>query len=404
MKRFGFRVEINAGALGWVDITADVRGDLAVTRGLTAEGRRADPGKLSFTIDNRAGRYSPRNPASDLYGYIGRNTPVRARAALAGDSFGRTISGGWGSTDGAMTPYAWSTFGAGGSVLGGDWTVSGGMGRVFVPAVGAYRAAWLSTLSVADAAVTVTSDTFIGSVAGGPVEPVAVLLRMQSVSSYYMARVEVDASEAVTLKLYDPAGAVLASAPVPSITWAGQPIRLSAVIAGDQLAASVWDPAVTGEPGAWQVRGSAPILTAGGIGLRGGVGAGNTNTLPVEFRFGDLDISVGRFHGEIPSWPPRWSLSGKDRWVNVDAGGLLRRFRQGDQPARSPLRRTIEGSGPVAYWPGEDGELAEQAGSVTSGLSPLLVSGAVAFKAVAAYTTFTGSTTVYGTTALPDLA
>ncbi|MDG4809945.1 hypothetical protein O7634_24605 [Micromonospora sp. WMMD1120] len=200
MKRWQYRVEIYAGpTLGWVNITADVRGSLSITRGRSGEGYRADPGKCGFRLDNRTGRYSPRNPLSDLYGLIGKNTLVRVSAGPIGGSL------------------------------------------------------------------------------------------------------------------------------------------------------------------------------------------------------------VGRFFGEIPSWPPRWSLSGADRYVDLDAAGLLRRFRQGDQPVLSPMRRTIEGSNPVAYWPGEDGELSGQAGAATSGLSPLVASGSVEFKPVENYT-FAASSTVFGTTALADLA
>lgn len=200
MKRWQFRVEIYAGSvLGWVDITDDVRGDLSISRGRSSEGYRADPGKCGFRLDNRSGRYSPRNPASDLYGLIGKNTLVRVSAGPIGGSL------------------------------------------------------------------------------------------------------------------------------------------------------------------------------------------------------------VGRFFGEIPSWPPRWSLSGADRYVDLDAAGVLRRFRQGDQPVLSPMRRTIEASNPVAYWPGEDGVLSGQAGSATSGMAPLTTTGTVTFKAVDDYV-FATSATVFGTTALPDLA
>ncbi|MGA5306521.1 hypothetical protein [Micromonospora taraxaci] len=199
MKRWQFRVEIYAGTLGWVDITDDVRGGLSITRGRSGEGYRADPGKCGFRLDNRSGRYSPRNPLSDLYGLIGKNTLIRVSAGPIGGSL------------------------------------------------------------------------------------------------------------------------------------------------------------------------------------------------------------VGRFFGEVPSWPPRWSLSGKDRYVDVDAAGVLRRFRQGDQPVLSPMRRTIEASSPVAYWPGEDGVLSGQAGGATSGLSPLTATGAVEFKPVENYV-FATSATVFGTTALADLA
>lgn len=72
----------------WQDITSYVynRAPIQIRRGLSAEGSRADPGSLTLTINNRDGRFSPRNPRSPLYGLIGRNTPIRVSAGLAGSS------------------------------------------------------------------------------------------------------------------------------------------------------------------------------------------------------------------------------------------------------------------------------------------------------------------------------
>jgi hypothetical protein len=69
------------GSWAWLDITGDVRTKQAITmvRGLRDEGRRADPSTLDLQINNRDGRYSPRNPGSDLFGQIRRNTPIRVR-------------------------------------------------------------------------------------------------------------------------------------------------------------------------------------------------------------------------------------------------------------------------------------------------------------------------------------
>ena len=70
----------------WHDISADVRNrdDVTVERGRPDESGRTRPGRLTFTLNNGVsnigrivGRYTPRNPRSDLYGLIGRNTPVR---------------------------------------------------------------------------------------------------------------------------------------------------------------------------------------------------------------------------------------------------------------------------------------------------------------------------------------
>lgn len=52
---------------------------IVIARGRTAEGKRCDPGKLMLQLNNRDGKYSPRNPNSPLYGKIGRNTPIRVK-------------------------------------------------------------------------------------------------------------------------------------------------------------------------------------------------------------------------------------------------------------------------------------------------------------------------------------
>ncbi|MDN3244167.1 hypothetical protein [Streptomyces sp. ZSW22] len=73
----------------WTDITADVyeRDSIRINRGRRGEGERTEPSRCTLTLNNGAskvapgvvGRYSPRNPQSDLYGKIGRNTLLRVQ-------------------------------------------------------------------------------------------------------------------------------------------------------------------------------------------------------------------------------------------------------------------------------------------------------------------------------------
>lgn len=67
----------------WTDITEDVymRDEIEIERGRADEGNRVDPTKCRLTLNNRTGRYSPRNPLSPLYGALGRNTPIRVSVA-----------------------------------------------------------------------------------------------------------------------------------------------------------------------------------------------------------------------------------------------------------------------------------------------------------------------------------
>ena len=74
-------VEIETAPSTWLDITDDVyqRDPITITRGRSPEQTQAEPQRMTFTLDNRDGKFSPRNPLSVLYGKIGRNTPVRCK-------------------------------------------------------------------------------------------------------------------------------------------------------------------------------------------------------------------------------------------------------------------------------------------------------------------------------------
>ncbi|MER6892029.1 hypothetical protein, partial [Streptomyces halstedii] len=74
-------VEIDLGD-GWIDITeyAYLRNAITLGRGTPDEATKADPATLSMTLNNRDGRFSPRNPLGPYYGRLGRNTPVRITA------------------------------------------------------------------------------------------------------------------------------------------------------------------------------------------------------------------------------------------------------------------------------------------------------------------------------------
>lgn len=66
----------------WTDISSDVRqaDGVQITRGIADEASTADPSSCTLTLNNRDGKYSPRNPMSPYYGLIGRNTQIRVKA------------------------------------------------------------------------------------------------------------------------------------------------------------------------------------------------------------------------------------------------------------------------------------------------------------------------------------
>lgn len=69
-----------AGA--WTDITSyvmtrDGSQQIDISRGISAESSRMDPARCTLQLNNRDGRFSPRNPLSPYYGAFGRNQPLR---------------------------------------------------------------------------------------------------------------------------------------------------------------------------------------------------------------------------------------------------------------------------------------------------------------------------------------
>ncbi|NGO73291.1 hypothetical protein, partial [Streptomyces boncukensis] len=63
----------------WTDISEYVRyaEGVSIRWGRSDESTRLQPAQCDLTLDNRDGRFSPRNPAGAYYGLIGRNTPLR---------------------------------------------------------------------------------------------------------------------------------------------------------------------------------------------------------------------------------------------------------------------------------------------------------------------------------------
>ncbi|WP_424891782.1 hypothetical protein [Streptomyces sp. XH2] len=67
---------------GWVDITSLVMTrsgseKISITRGQGDEAGSTERSVCRFQLNNRDGRFSPRNPMSPYYGQLGRNTPLR---------------------------------------------------------------------------------------------------------------------------------------------------------------------------------------------------------------------------------------------------------------------------------------------------------------------------------------
>lgn len=355
---------------------------ITIKRGRPNEASKAQHSTCELTLDNRASHYSPDWPTGPYYGSLDQNTPVRLGVHLLTDTFTRTVSGGWGSTDNGQ---AWSITGVGAPLLASDWNVSGGTGTMSQPVATGYRLSYLNTVSYRDVDVRMDVTLAFSDVIGGQIEPGNICLRGQSVTEYYLVRLVVTTTETVTISILHYDGTVIAPAvTVAGLTHTGQTLRVRFQAEKQTLRAKVWG-AAGKEPYAWQVIGhSTSITQAGFIAVRNGVGSGNTNTKPIVFTCDNVVVTSPRFSGEVASWPQNWDTSGRDVTVNVEAAGILRRLGQGADPIQSALRRGFLSDAivtPVAYWPCEEGKFATNIASGLPGGTPMLVYGTPQFQA-----------------------
>lgn len=362
--------ELYAGpALGWIDVTDDTRHpDADSGGGHTITRVAGDPGELEFTLNNAGGRYSARNPRSDLYGVLGQNTPVRVGVVRLVDAFD--------VADGPEWTPDWLMVGAGSPIdFPAEWSTVGGRARHSVPRNSEWRASLYTPATYLDVEVRTRVQIHLVDVTGDTIEPANIILRSSPgmASGYYMARVEVAASQSVSISLHHTAGVIAGAILVSGLVYTGQPLDVAASCVGDRLAIKVWDAAAGGEPRDWQLTATDTRITGPGlVGVRSGLAAGNTNGKPVAFDYEHVTVLDRRAVMELASTPTRWLPGGADVWTPVTANGITRRLGQGAKPLDSPLTRRIPHTNPVAWWPLEDGTSATAAASGIPGAAPLI--------------------------------
>lgn len=360
----------------WNSISRDTRqtAPVTITRGRSAEGKRTDPGEASAVIDNRSGAYSPRNPGSELFEKIGRNTPIRL-SVDAGSPWVHLPGGG---DDAITTPDD----------------------------------AQLAVTGDLDLRVDMALDTWRSTQ--------ELAARYQTSGDNRAWALDINSSGAV-LFLWSPDGtfasriSVTSTAAVPA--YSGQRIALRVTLDVDNGASgntTTFYYARTLDQDDWQQLGD-PVITSGttsvfdgaaqlefgsstgladpgasgrayGLQLRDGI----DGTLAV-----DLDTSVAgvgatsftddsglvwsvrdnasltnthvRMVGEVPAWPPSRDLSGNNVYVSIAPAGIMRRLDAGNKPLDSALLRFIKATGPIECWPLTDGDQATVANSLVGG-------------------------------------
>lgn len=354
----------------WINATSSVKQGTAVTitGGLKDEAAKLSPTSCALTLFDPNGTWAPQNPLSPYHGLLGRNVPMRVALRMIRDEFGRTVSNGWGSTD---TGEAWTLGGLGGTVQNSDFQVGSGVGTQSVPTTSAFRRSTLGTIAHRNCEVLVKVTVPTTNVTGGAIEPANILFRGTAGFEYYMVRMSISTTEAVTLQLMRESGATIGDLfTVPAISNAnGASYWVRAQIEGNTVRAKVWRPTGVGEaalqtePLRWHMTTTdkAEYLTAAGfVGVRSGVAAGNSNTSPVVFTYDSFTVRSMRFHGEASRFSPDRDLSGNNKTVPIKASNILQRLQQGTSPVTSAPRQYITkltAGVPVAYWPLEGGKL-----------------------------------------------
>lgn len=396
------RVELKLGD-AWTDITPHVytRDPITITRGRQDEGSRTDPSTCSMTLNNRDGRYSPRNVNGPYYGLLGRNTPVRVSVPqedtylriqpddpsskiTTPDNAGLDITG---DLDVRIDIYAdqWDAgdlaaryeitgdhrswwFGVDGR-LEMFWSPDGTFAsRQFAQATAELprstgRMAVRFTLDVNNGAGGRTVTFYTADTIAGPWTQLGAPVVQAGTTSVHggTATLEVGAVEDLT------------------VTAAGGGAVPGRYL-GFELRNGIGGTVVANPDFTAQTEGATSFADAAGRvwTVNGGASISNRNF---------------RFTGEVPAWPVRWGPSGQDVHVQIEAAGITRRLGQGRKALPSALRRAVA-SAPalikakfgeaeipiVAYWPMEDGAGATQAAPGIPGIAPLRAVGPVTFS------------------------
>ncbi|MBA0126277.1 hypothetical protein H0B56_12065 [Haloechinothrix sp. YIM 98757] len=364
----------------WHDITSDVRTprqDVHIERGRRDWSEHVDPSSCRMLLNNRHGRYSPRNPHSPLFGKVGRNTPLRVR--IGPSQQGMWLPGEDGSyahTEDASsldiigdidivfeaTPTSWRPDAD--TLLASKYQISGD------------NRSWMAQ-HMADGTLRLshsedgTFNTFKQSTSTSPVPADADLLALRIVlivddgNGNAIARFYTAASIGDT---WSQLGNDVVHDATTSIYASDAPLEIGAGAGGGAIFPD--DATFSGTIHAFQLR------------------AGVDGTLVADAEFADQDDltstswtaddghewilheaavladSAVRFSGEVSRWPLRWDLSGNDLWAPIQAWGILHRLQQGSKPLRSSLFRDLSSrSEIVGYWPCEDGENASRIAS-----------------------------------------
>lgn len=422
----GLRVEFLIGT-GWVEVTGKfiaqdggaaggevLQRDIpSIRRGRADETSTVQTSQLNYTVANRDGRWSVRNPASPYWGRFGHNTQVRVSVptTVALDILDEGPAG-------VVAPAAAPATAPDAPALRvtgdldvrvdaemHDWCLRDLAGKYAT--VGNQRSWGLQTN--ADGTVTLVwspDGTFasrIGATSTCPAptwpgrRAVRVTLDVDNGASGWTATFYTATSMSGSwVQLGDP----VTTAGVTSVFAGTAPLEVGQVSALALTSDGNSDDtaAVRGRIHGFQLRdGIGGTLVANPDFTAQQVGAPYFNdTVAAASNLWAIGAGAAladrryRFWGEIADLPPRADPSGSDLYVPVTANGILRRLGQGAAAFQSTIYRAITTLTQPAleYWPCEDGSDATVFGSAVSGHQPMTRTGT---STLATFTGYSGS-------------
>ena len=346
-------VELKTGtgqpASAWTDITGDVyeRDAIEITRGKANESGQAAPQSCRLTLDNRTGKYSPRNPVGAFAGPIGRNTQLRVGLQADAVYDAQSNASGTGDLSWTHTPVDTPTGVAvivlqlgssshevtsvtyGGVAMSQAYTILGVMGATPV-----WKAVYFLGRNIPDGAQTIAVDTTAATLrqAGA----ISVTGGTSSEIHNVASASGTGANPSVSLSLNQRAlifGGMLSSHDaVTDVSPGAGYTQVFETDLGTEV--SNYERAVAQNPASYGV---------------GWVAASADWTIfAVAIR-----ATYSRFWGEVSSWPPRWDTSGNDAYAPIEVAGQLRRLGQGTDPVSTGLRNFMlsQTSNLFRYWP-----------------------------------------------------
>jgi hypothetical protein len=341
----------------WTDITPYVyyRDMIEITRGQSGEGAQTETSSCRMTLNNRDGRFSPRNPEGAYYGQLGRNTPIRVSI----DAAKSYLSLPGGASDGATTPDAaalditgdidirieldlenWEGSADSPELIGKFGSVGQQSWLVYLTGNGQVAYRWSND---GTATTEVQSDTvrmpFYHRKALRITHDVNDGSGNNVVTFYYSDSIDGDWTE-ISVETTAGTTSIFASTAVLEIG------ELSA-LGGDNPVGRVYKAEV--RDGIDGTAAANPDFTSQAAGTTGFTdAAGRTWTVNGN---AVIENRKTRFVGEISALNIDSDLSGRDATVHLEAAGIIRRLTQGRSPLDSALLRFIRDEDPVQCWP-----------------------------------------------------